>query len=89
MVNYTVVYTKDAAKDIPRLKAAHLDEKAKKLIELLKEDPFQTPPPLEKLLGDLSGAYSRRINVKHRPVYQVYEKEKVVKVVSLWSHYER
>ena len=62
MVNYTVVYTKEATKDIPKLKAAHLDEKAKKLIELLKEDPFQTPPPLEKLLGDLAGAYSRRIN---------------------------
>lgn len=89
MVNYTVVYTKEATKDIPKLKAAHLEEKAKKLIELLKEDPFQTPPPLEKLLGDLAGAYSRRINVKHRLVYQVYEKEKVVKVVSLWSHYER
>ena len=89
MVNYTVVYTRDAAKDIPLLKAAHLDEKAKKLIELLKEDPFQAPPPLEKLLGDLAGAYSRRINVKHRLVYQVYEKEKVVKIVSLWSHYER
>ena len=89
MVNCTVVYTKEAAKDIPCLRAAHLDEKAKKLIELLKEDSFQTPPPCEKLLGDLFGAYSRRINVKHRLVYQVYEKEKVVKIVSLWSHYER
>ena len=88
MVNYTVVYTGDAAKDIPRLKAAHLDEKAKKLIELLKEDPFQTPPPLEKLLGDLSGAYSRRINVKHRLVYQVLPDVHTVKILRMWTHYE-
>lgn len=86
---YKIVYTKTAAKDIPKLKAAHLDEKAKSLIEIIKSNPFQNPPPYEKLVGDLNGAYSRRINVQHRLVYQVYEKEQTIKIVSLWTHYER
>ena len=81
---YKVVYTKTAAKDVPKLRSAHLDEKAKALI-----DPFQNPPPYEKLVGDLNGAYSRRINIQHRLVYQVYEKEQTVKILSLWTHYER
>lgn len=86
---YKVVYTKTAVKDVPKLKSAHLDEKAKVLIEIIRVDPFQNPPPYEKLVGDLNGAYSRRINIQHRLVYQVYEKEQTVKILSLWTHYER
>ena len=86
---YRIVYTKSAVKDIPKLKAAHLGEKAKALIEVLKENPYQTPPSYEKLVGDLQGLYSRRINVQHRLVYEVCEEEKTVKIVSLWTHYER
>lgn len=85
---YTIVYTKNATSDIPKLKAAKLDKKAKKLIDLIRENPFQTPPPFEKLLGDLQGAYSRRINIKHRLVYQVIEEQNVVKIISMWTHYE-
>ena len=89
MVMYKIVYTKTAVKDIPKLKSAGLDKKARALIDLIKNDPFENPPPYEKLLGDLSGLYSRRLNIKHRLVYQVYEEEKIIKIVSLWSHYER
>lgn len=88
MVNYKVVYTKNAAKDISNLKAANLSNKAKNLIELIKENPFQNPPPYEKLLGNLSGLYSRRINIQHRLVYEVLEDIKTVKIISMWSHYE-
>ena len=83
-----IVYTKKAVNDIPKLKAAKLDNKAKALINLLRENPYQTPPPYEKLQGDLSGAYSRRINIKHRLVYEVLEEEATVKIISLWTHYE-
>ena len=86
---YNIIYTKTAIKDIPKLKSAHLDKNAKALIEIIKENPFKTPPPYEKLVGDLNGAYSRRINIKNRLVYQVLEEEKLVKIISLWSHYER
>lgn len=85
---YKVVYTKKAAGDIPKLKAAKLDGKAKALIELIKEDPYRTPPRFEKLVGDLQGALSRRISIKHRLVYEVLEDEKTVKIISLWTHYE-
>ena len=85
---YTIVYTKKAAADIPNLKASKLDEKVKMLIGVLKENPYQNPPPYEKLQGNLQGAFSRRINIKHRLVYQVYEAEKVVKIISMWTHYE-
>ena len=85
---YEIVYTKRAVKDIPKLKGAKLDKKAKALIELIKEKPYQTPPTYEKLQGDLQGAYSRRINIQHRLVYEVIEEKKVVKIISLWSHYE-
>ena len=85
---YSIVYHKKATQDIPKLKAAHLDGKAKKLIEVLRNNPFQNPPPYEKLAGDLQGAYSRRINVKHRLVYVVYEEEKTVRIISMWTHYE-
>ena len=86
---YRIVYTKTATKDIPKLKSAHLDGKAKSLIEIIRENPSQNPPPYEKLIGDLNGAYSRRINVQHRLVYEVYESEKTIKIISLWTHYER
>lgn len=89
MVAYKIVYTKDAVKDIPKLKAAHLDGKARALIEIIKENPFKTPPPYEKLLGNLDGAYSRRINIQHRLVYEILEEEKTVKILSMWSHYEQ
>ncbi len=85
---YSIVYTKKAVNDIPNLKSAKLDKKAKALIELIRENPYQTPPPYEKLQGDLQGAYSRRINIKHRLVYEVFEGEQTVKIISLWTHYE-
>ncbi len=85
---YKIVYTKKAAADIANLKAARLEGKAKALIALIKENPFKTPPPFEKLLGDLQGAYSRRINLKHRLVYEVCEAESTVKIISMWSHYD-
>lgn len=85
---YSIVYTKATAAAIPKLKAAKQDQKAKALIDILRDNPYQTPPPYEKLVGDLQGAYSRRINIKHRLVYQVLEAEKTVKILSLWTHYE-
>ncbi|MCL2342279.1 MAG: Txe/YoeB family addiction module toxin [Firmicutes bacterium] len=87
MVSYTVIYTKKASVDIPKLKAAKLDKKARALIDLIRETPFQNPPPYEKLVGDLQGAYSRRINIKHRLVYEVIEESKTLKIISLWTHY--
>ncbi len=86
---YKIIYTKVAIKDIPKLKSAHLDKNAKALIDVIRGNPFQNPPPYEKLVGDLQGLYSRRINIKHRLVYEVLEDEKIVKVVSLWTHYDR
>ena len=88
MVEYKIVYTKDDQKDIRKLKAAHLDVKARVLIEVLKKNPFTAPPPYEKLLGNLDGAYSRRINIQHRLVYEVLEDIRTVKILSRWSHYE-
>ena len=85
---YQIFYTKNASKQIQLLKAAKLDTKAKKLIEIIENDPFQNPPPYEKLIGDMLGLYSRRINIQHRLVYQVYEEEKAIKIISMWSHYE-
>ena len=85
---YRIVYTKSAAKDIPKLKVASLDKKVKALIDLIKKNPYESPPGYEKLVGDLNGLYSRRINVKHRLVYQVIEKDKTIKIVSLWTHYD-
>lgn len=88
MVTWTIVYTKQAQKDAEKLAAAGLKGKAIELLEILRENPFQTPPPFEKLVGDLAGAYSRRINIQHRLVYEILEKEKVVKVIRMWTHYE-
>ncbi len=87
-MSYTIVYTKKAAADISKLKAAKLDNKAKALIEVLRNNPYQTPPPYEKLVGTLQGAYSRRINIKHRLVYEVLDEEQTVKIISMWTHYE-
>lgn len=85
---YKIVYRKKAVKDIPKLKQSGLSSKVKALVEIIRNNPFQNPPPYERLLGDLEGAYSRRINIQHRLVYQVLEEEKIVKIISLWSHYE-
>lgn len=86
---YKIVYTKTAAKDVPKLKAARLADKAKALIDIIRDDPFQKPPSYEKLVGDLNGTYSRRINLQYRLVYQIDEEEKTIKILSLWTHYER
>jgi len=87
-VSWQVVFIRQATKDARRLTAAGLRDKAEQLIELLRTDPFQTPPQFEKLVGDLAGAYSRRINIQHRLVYQVLEEERAVKVIRMWTHYE-
>ena len=85
---YRIVFTRAAAEDIPKLKAAHLDTKGKRLLDVLRQNPFQTPPPYEKLRGNLEGAYSRRLNIKHRLVYQVLREQETVKIISMWTHYE-
>lgn len=87
-MSYSIVYNKKAIKDIPKLKSCNLDAKAKALIDILRANPYQSPPSFEKLVGDLNGAYSRRINIQHRLVYQVLEDIQVVKIISMWSHYE-
>jgi len=88
LVNWTLVYTNQAQKDAKKLSAAGLKKKAQALLEILGKNPYQNPPPYEKLVGDLTGAYSRRINIQHRLVYQVLKDKRVVKVIRLWSHYE-
>jgi len=85
---WRLVFTKQAQKDARKLSAAHLKDKAEELLEILGEDPFQNPPRFEKLVGDLAGAYSRRINIQHRLVYQILEDERVVKILRMWTHYE-
>ena len=85
---WRVVFTKQAQKDAKKLASAGLRSKAEKLLDILRENPYETPPTFEKLLGDLSGAYSRRINIQHRLVYQILDNEKVVKVIRMWTHYE-
>ena len=87
-MKWTLVYAKAAKKDAKLLAAAGLKPKAVQLLEILEGDPFKSPPRFEKLVGDLSGAYSRRINIQHRLVYEVFEDEHVVKVLRMWSHYE-
>lgn len=88
MVTWTLVFTKQAQKDAKKLKAAGLKPKAVRLLEILEMNPYQNPPPFEKLVGDLAGACSRRINIQHRLVYQVLENVKTVKIIRLWTHYE-
>ena len=87
-MTWKLVYTKQAQKDAKKLASSGLKPKAQELLALIAEDPYRKPPPFEKLIGDLAGAYSRRINIQHRLVYQVLEDEQVVKVLRLWSHYE-
>ena len=84
---WRIVFTKQAQKDAKKLAAGGLRSKAEKLLNILRENPYQTPPPFEKLVGDLFGAYSRRINIQHRLVYQVLADDKVVKVIRMWTHY--
>ncbi|MDX9800298.1 MAG: Txe/YoeB family addiction module toxin [Spirochaetia bacterium] len=85
---YKVLFTKQAQKDAKKLSSSNLKKQAEEILEILKEDPFKEYPPYERLIGDLTGAFSRRINIQHRIVYQVYEKEKIVKVIRMWTHYE-
>ena len=87
-MSWQLVYAKAAQKDAQKLSSAGLKEKAQLLLNIISDNPFQNPPPYEKLIGDLSGAYSRRINIQHRLVYEVVEQERVVKVLRMWSHYE-
>lgn len=88
MSNYKLVYTKQAKKDAKKAASSGLKSKIEDLLEIIEEYPFEEYPPYEKLVGNLEGAYSRRINIQHRLVYQVYEKEKVIKVIRMWTHYD-
>jgi toxin YoeB len=88
MVSWELAYTRQAQKDAKKLASSNLRENAQALLEILQVNPFQNPPPYEKLLGDLEGAYSRRINIQHRLVYKVIESEKIVKILRMWTHYE-
>ncbi len=87
-MSWSLFYTKQAQKDAKKLAASNLKSKAQKLLHIIEINPYTNPPPYENLVGDLSGAYSRRINIQHRIVYQVIEEEKAIKVLRLWSHYE-
>ncbi len=87
-MSWTVVFTKQAKKDAKKLSASGLKSKAEAIIQILHENPYQVPPSYEKLVGDLSGAYSRRINIQHRIVYQILDEEKTVKVIRMWTHYD-
>jgi toxin YoeB len=88
LVIWRLVYTAQARKDAKKIQAAGLREKAEVLLELLDKDPYASPPPFERLLGDLKGAVSRRINIQHRLVYQVLDEEKTIKILRMWTHYE-
>ena len=87
-MSWKIVFTKQAQRDARRIARSNLRGKAEALLEIVSRDPFQMPPPCEKLVGDLAGAYSRRINIQHRLVYQVYKKERVIKVLRMWTHYD-
>jgi toxin YoeB len=88
VVKWQVVFAKHALKDAKKLSAAGLKDKAQELLDVLAHDPFQNPPPYEKLVGDLEGAYSRRLNIQHRMVYEVFKKQRIVRVLRMWTHYE-
>ena len=88
MSAWRIVFTPQAAKDAKKLRRSGLKPKAEALLEIVRTDPFQSPPPFEKLLGDLAGAFSRRINIHHRLVYQILRRERIVKVIRMWTHYE-
>ncbi len=87
-MSWAIVYTKQAQKDAKKIASSNLKSQAQRLLDVLAENPFQNPPHYEKLVGDLAGAYSRRINIQHRLVYQVYDAEHTVKVLRMWTHYE-
>jgi Txe/YoeB family toxin of toxin-antitoxin system len=87
-VSWCIVYTKQAQKDAKKLASSNLKPQAQRLLDIIAKNPFQNPPPYEKLVGDLSGAYSRRINIQHRLVYQIYDDDRTVKVIRMWTHYE-
>jgi len=87
-VNWHIVYAKQALKDAKKLASSGLKLKGQEILTILVNDPFQNPPPYEKLVGDLKGAYSRRINIQHRLVYEVFRKEKMVRILRMWTHYE-
>ena len=88
MVKWGLVYTKQAQKDSKKLRSAGLKTKAEDLLRILEENPYKNPPPYEKLVGDLAGAYSRRINIQHRLVYQIFDDLRVIKIIRMWTHYE-
>jgi Txe/YoeB family toxin of toxin-antitoxin system len=88
MVSWQLVFTKQAQKDAKKIAHSGLKPQAERLLEIIKENPFKNPPPFEKLVGDLSGAYSRRINIQHRLVYQVLDNIKTIKIIRMWTHYE-
>jgi toxin YoeB len=88
MVKWQLVYTKQAQKDAKKIASANLKQKVLEILNIIVKDPLQSPPPYEKLVGDLTGAYSRRINIQHRLVYQIYELEHTVKIIRMWTHYE-
>jgi Txe/YoeB family toxin of toxin-antitoxin system len=88
VVNWEIVYAKQAVKDAKKLAASGLKQRAQELLAILAVNPFQNPPPFEKLVGDLAGAYSRRINIQHRMVYEVFTKEQTVRILRMWTHYE-
>lgn len=88
MVKWNLIYTKQAQKDAKKVAASGLKDKAERLLSIIESDPFANPPPYEKLIGDLSGAYSRRINIQHRLVYEVLQEARTIKVLRLWTHYE-
>lgn len=87
-MSWRIVFTKQAQKDAKKVSASNLKPKAEKIIKILRQNPLQTPPPYEKLVGDLAGAYSRRLNIQHKIVYQVIPDEKTVKLIRMWTHYE-
>lgn len=87
-MSWRIVFTNHAQKDAKKLSGSGLKSKAEEIIDILKQNPYQTPPPYEKLVGDLSGAYSRRLNIQHRIVYQILNDDKIVKVIRMWTHYE-
>ena len=87
-MSWRLVYTRQAEKDAKKIAASGLRSKAEEIVQILRENPFQTPPPFEKLVGDLAGAYSRRINIHHRLIYQILTEEKVVKIIRMWTHYK-
>ena len=87
-MSWRIIFTKQAQKDAKKISASGLKSKAEKIIEILRQNPFQIPPPYEKLLGDLAGSYSRRLNIQHRIVYQVMADKQIVKIIRMWTHYE-